>query len=64
MQHTQKEILEALELIKATCFDNQLGCENCPFYSIAYQCCNFRNDEINPSEWELNSPDKTWHAVF
>lgn len=63
MQYTQKEILDALELIKNVCWEQQDDCKKCPLYSVTNCCCIFRSD-VNPDEWELNSPDKTWHAVF
>jgi len=67
MPYTQKEILEALELIKKVCWEHTThkdNCEQCPFYSVSGCGCLFNSGNMNPHEWELNSPDRTWHAVF
>lgn len=64
MNYTQKEILDALELIKNVCWDHvNGGCEKCPFYSGSFNCCIFKYDYIDAKEWTLNTPERNWHAV-
>ena len=63
----QKEILAALELIKQTCNNVMLygtDCDVCPFYNVATSMCIFKNELVDAAEWDLNTPDRPWHAVF
>lgn len=63
----QKKILEALETIKEVCHEMQFEervCEVCPFYSVSDDGCFFAVANDSPCDWELNTPDRPWHAVF
>ena len=58
MKYTQKEILEAIELIQDICVFNDRGCEvgRCPFYHKQKKCLF----SIEPHEWEgLKKSDET-----
>ena len=46
------KVLEALQVIKEYCKEQENVCENCKFYSESYESCIFYN--VEPAVWEIN----------
>lgn len=49
MKHTTEEVLQALQVIKDECDEQQNLCTDCPFY-INYTCKIVTNE---PHDWNL-----------
>ena len=57
----EKEILDALRLIKKICATNDSRCGDCPFYNPSTSCCIVHN--IWPEDWELiDESPSNWRA--
>ena len=62
MEHSRKEIIEALNIIKDVCMDN-LECSTCPFAHIAHGYVKCKLDE-EPTNWNINDKkDEIWRAL-
>lgn len=62
MEHSRKEIIEALKIIKDVCIDN-LECSACPFAHIANGYVKCKLDE-EPTNWNINDQkDEIWRAL-
>lgn len=62
MEHSRKEIIEALKIIKDVCIDN-LECSTCPFAHIANGYVKCKLDE-EPTNWNINDQkDEIWRAL-
>lgn len=62
MEHSRKEIIEALKIIKDVCIDN-LECSTCPFAHIANGYAKCKLDE-EPTNWNINNEkDEIWRAL-
>lgn len=62
MEHSRKEIIEALKIIKDVCIDN-LECSTCPFAHIANGYVKCKLDE-EPTNWNINDEkDEIWRAL-
>lgn len=62
MEHSKKEIIEALKIIKGVCVDN-LECSTCPFAHTAngYVKCKLGEE---PTNWNINNEkDEIWRAL-
>lgn len=59
MKHTQEEILKALQIIKDTCNDETIDCDNCPFGDDEDLC---RLKFTIPANWKINKEDNVWRA--
>lgn len=60
MKHTKEEILKALYIIKDTCSDETIDCDNCPFGNDESLC---RLKHRIPANWEINKEDSVWRAL-
>ena len=59
MKHTREEILKALQIIKDTCSDETIDCDNCPFGDDEDLC---RLKHTIPTNWIINEEDNVWRA--
>ena len=59
MKHTREEILNALHVIKDTCGDEMIDCDNCPFGDDEDLC---RLKRTIPTNWRINEEDNVWRA--
>lgn len=59
MKHTQEEILNALHVIKDTCGDETIDCDNCPFGSDEDLC---RLKDRIPYSWDIKNEVGIWRA--
>lgn len=60
MKHTKEEIITALQIIKDTCRDETIDCDNCPFGNDG-NLCRINHDGI-PANWKINKEDNVWRA--
>ena len=59
MEHSKKEIIEALKIIKNVCVE----CSTCPFAHIAHGYVKCKLDE-EPTNWNINNEkDEIWRAL-
>ena len=58
----EKEILNALKLIKKICETAGSSCKNCPFYVPSICRCTIH--EVWPEDWEIidEAPSFIWRA--
>lgn len=59
MKHKREEILKALQVIKDTCSDETIDCDNCPFGNDGSLC---KLKHRIPAYWELKKEDDVWRA--
>lgn len=60
MKHNQKEITDALNVIKETC-NNENACQSCPLYSSVSGKCHFQT-QLTPNYWRINEQTEVWRA--
>lgn len=62
MKYTNKQIYEALNIIKETCNEaDDDKCIECPL-SNSSGVCNIVHSDVVPGSWKLNNADKKWMA--
>lgn len=61
MQHTQEEILNALQVIQDTCKEH--NCKNCPFRANDDDNWVCIIDSRSPDTWKLNTAEN-WRAIL
>ena len=59
MKHAQEEIIDALQVIKDTCRDETIDCDNCPFGNDEDLC---RLKDRIPANWIINEEENVWRA--
>ena len=54
-QYTEKEIIEAMKMVKDICVRQEEECGMCPFYNEDYNDCNFNTYE--PAGWDFKESE-------
>lgn len=61
MKHSKEEIIKALNVIKETCEEQYLDCEQCPFSDWNTDCVFTDGDA--PTAWVINN-SYSWKALM